>query len=119
MNVDKRTVGTAAWRYFQDVVTAGRGGTNGRLPRGGVAVSAFPTDDSSQLPGWWAEEVQHASHVVYHYGTPVAWLDERDGVWVVPDVHYSPTTTGVQNRIRAAVVNMGGTYRTRVTEPRG
>ena len=40
----------------------------------------------------------HATHVVYHYGTPVAWIDGRDGGWVVPDEDYSPMTSGVQTR---------------------
>lgn len=92
--------GTVQWREFMAVIEAGRGGEYGRVPRGGLAVGANPTEPMTQLPEEWDTDTAHASHVVYHYGTPVAWIDGRDGRWVVPEVNYSPQTSGVQNRIR-------------------
>ncbi|MER6605742.1 hypothetical protein ABT282_07455 [Streptomyces sp. NPDC000927] len=95
--------GNAQWREFLAVLEAGRGGNGGRLPRGGAQVGPAPASDEplSQLPEEWDGEVAHASLIVYHYGTPVAWVDGRDGGWVVPNEDYSPQTSGVQNRIRA------------------
>lgn len=107
MRVAKWQVGNGSWQHFQAAIKAGRGGSGGRLPRGGGQLSAFPTDDASQLPGEWEGDVANASHVIYHYGTPVAWIDGRDGSWVVPGESYSPTTSGCQKRIRDAV----GSYR--------
>lgn len=101
MRVAKRQVGNESWQIFQNVITAGRGRS------GGGQLSAFPTDEPSQLPAAWENDVANASHVIYHHGTPVAWIDGRDGTWVIPDKSYSPTTSGCQKRIRDAV----GSYR--------
>ena len=100
MAVEKRVAlsGNTAWRELMNVIEAGRGGGDGRVPRGGHAVGASPTEPMTQLPEAWDTDVQSATHVVYHYGTPIAWRD-ADG-WVVPEKFYSPSTTGVQNRIR-------------------
>ena len=38
--------------------------------------------------------------VVYSYSTPIAWRD--NGVWIIPDVRYSTTTSGHQYRVRYA-----------------
>jgi len=103
--------GNIAWREFMNVIEAGRGGEYGRVPRGGLAVGANPTKPTTQLPEEWDADVEHATHVVYHYGTPVAWIDGRNGGWVVPEVNYSPQTSGVQNRIREY---LGAGFRTTV-----
>lgn len=97
-------IGTATWQELQRVITAGRG-EFGRLPRGAASLGASPTGEPNQLPEEWRTDVSHASHVVYHYGTPVAWVDSRDGGWVVPAVKYSASTSGCQNRIRAALTD--------------
>ncbi len=104
--------GNVAWREFMNVIDAGRGGGCGRVPRGGLAVGANPTEAMTQLPGEWDADVIHASHVIYHYGTPIAWRDGRDGGWVVPDLFYSAMTSGVQNRIREHL----GNFRTTVKD---
>jgi hypothetical protein len=104
--------GTEQWRSFMAVIEAGRGGSDGRVPRGGLAVGANPVEPLTQLPEEWDADTAHATHVVYHYGTPVAWIDGRDGGWVVPPVDYSPMTSGVQNRIRNHIG--AGKYRTTV-----
>lgn len=112
MKVEKCDVGNELWRTYMSVLKAARGQSE-RLPRGGAQVGAFPVDNEpSKLPAEWKDDVAHASHVVYRYGTPVAWVDGRDGVWVVPEVFYSVQTMGVQNRIRAC---LGGNYRDKVT----
>lgn len=92
--------GTPEWRAFMAVIEAGRGGQYGRVPRGGHGVGANPTSEFTRLPEEWDADVSHATHVVYHFGTPVAWLDGRRNTWVIPPVDYTPQTTGVQNRIR-------------------
>lgn len=101
------SVGTGTWQELQRVISMGRGGSGGRKPRGAAALGATPTDEPNRLPDEWRTDVSHASHVIYHYGTPVAWIDNRDGGWVVPAVDYSPTTSGCQKRIREAI----GEYR--------
>lgn len=103
--------GNIAWRELMNVIEAGRGGEYGRVPRGGLAVGANPTKPTTQLPEEWDADVEHASHIVYHYGTPIAWIDGRNGGWVVPDEFYSASTTGVQNRIREY---LGSGFRTTV-----
>lgn len=104
--------GMEIWRQYMDVLRAARADDGpGRRPRGADMACAAPlSGEVSQLPEWWEADAAYASHVVYHYGTPVAFVDSRDGRWVVPDVHYSPTTSGVQNRIRARLGD--GNYRT-------
>lgn len=112
MSVFRTETGNGVWRDFQNMVKMGRGESYGKLPRGGAQCGATPTDEPSQLPDAWAREIPHASHVVYHYGTPVAWRDERDGEWAIPAVQYSVTSTACQNRLRRAA----GTFR---AEPLG
>ena len=106
------TAGTELWRQYMDVLKAGSAADSpGQRPRGAAQVAAFPENGAlSELPEEWEADASHASHIVYHYGTPVAWVDGRDGTWVVPDENYSPTTSGVQNRIRARLRE--GSYRT-------
>lgn len=90
--------GNAVWQEFQRVLM------KGREVRGGAHLNGTPTlGTGSQLPDEWSADVAHASHVVYHYGTPVAWIDGVDHGWVVPEVTYSATTTGCQNKIREAL----------------
>lgn len=57
----------------------------GRLPA--VYVAAF---DAAQLAADY--------YVVHSYATPIAW--HANGVWVMPDVKYSRTTTRHQNIVR-------------------
>lgn len=38
---------------------------------------------------------------IYSYGTPIAWFDSEYGVWVVPDVRYSVTTSKHQSTLWA------------------
>jgi len=111
MYVSKYDTGNFTWTRFLDVVYAGRGQFGDRLPRGGAQVGALPVEGyTSQLPAEWRPDIRNASHVVYHYGTPVAWVDGRNGSWVVPDVVYSVQTKAVQNRIRTFLGE--GNYRT-------
>lgn len=43
------------------------------------------------------------SQIVYSYATPIAWFDS--GVWVIPSVHYSTTTSKHQGHLRASLPN--------------
>jgi hypothetical protein len=64
------------------------------------------------LPADWRNTLQARSHVIefviVSYQTPVAWLDSEAG-WVVPDEHYSVTTTRQTNTVRYAIDLAGGT----------
>lgn len=95
--------GTELWRQYQEVLRAASAADQpGSRPTGANKVTATPANgELSQLSPEWEAEAEYASHVIYHYGTPIAWIDVRDGVWVVPPVTYSPGTTGAQNRILA------------------
>lgn len=59
-----------------------------------------------QLPEHYWESFAHASYAVFSYLTPIAWYNE-DGVWIVPDIKYSVTTSKHQNKIRTALSWMG------------
>jgi hypothetical protein len=56
------------------------------------------------LPGLYRDAylAQTPVYTVYSYLTPIAWL-LADGVWIMPMVKYSPTTTRAQNKINDAV----------------
>lgn len=58
------------------------------------------------LPGDWARTYTARRHVIDYvvlsYNTPIAWHDTEAG-WVVPDVHYSRTTSVHQSRVRFAI----------------
>lgn len=106
------TAGTDLWRQFMGVFAeAAALHAPGNRPHGAGHVCVVPErGELSQLPEKWEKDAQHASHVIYHHGTPVGWVSICDGKWVVPPEFYSPTTTGVQNRIRARLGE--GNYRT-------
>ena len=59
-----------------------------------------------RLPSDWARTLTArrdvVDYVVYSYATPIAWHDKEAG-WIIPDEHYSVTTTRHQNMIRTAV----------------
>lgn len=59
------------------------------------------------LPKRLAETIlsrrESISQMVYSYGTPIAWFDS--GVWIVPSVHYSPTTAKHQSNLRRYLPN--------------
>jgi hypothetical protein len=100
--------GTETWKLYMDVLRSAGAEGAGHRPRGAAAVGPYPVSgEVSQLPEVWKRDAEYASYVVYHYGTPVAWVDSRDGGWVVPPESYSPTTTGVQNRISARLEGVG------------
>lgn len=113
MEYTGNNAGTETWQQYMDALrSAGAVDYPGQRPWGAAQVSAYPVNgEVSQLPEVWKRDAGHASHVIYHHGTPVAWIDGRDGGWVVPPVSYSPTTSGVQNRIKARLD--GRTYRTK------
>lgn len=61
----------------------------------GLSVGILPRD--------WVQVFRDQSiqYVVYSYATPIAWL--TSGVWIIPDVKYSRTTSKHQSTIRTAV----------------
>lgn len=56
-----------------------------------------------QLPElyWDALIEMNPEYTVYSHKTPIAWY--VDGVWIVPHIRYSNTTSARQNKIRAAI----------------
>lgn len=104
-------VGNEVWETYMMALKAAQAEGEGRKPRGADQVGAFPTQgESNQLPQKWSGLVEKASHVIYHYGTPVAWYDGSAHEWVVPAEKYSVQTSGVQDRIRGVL----GAYRTTI-----
>ena len=118
MTVKISSMGTDGWRLFVDVLKAGAAldtGTN--RPRGANGVNAYPQkapdsdggERGSRLDDAWLPSVRDAERVIYFWSTPIAWT-MRDGTWVVPSDNYTSTTTGAQNRVRAALVRAGVVY---------
>lgn len=86
-----------------------------------------PSSTTGQLEDWVANQYQadkaagKINHVIYHYQTPLAWLktepgesgnlDPRAGdsrhTWVIPDQHYSPTSSRRQAAIKWAIRSTG------------
>ena len=75
----------------------------------GAGVSSY----LGRLPADWHRTLtarQHlVTYVVWSYATPIAWHDKEAG-WIVPDEHYSVTTSRHQGIVRAALTHLGETY---------
>jgi len=77
------------------------GSLSGFKPEGGWRPYEF-----GEMPSDWIEVLRkHAGsglrYVVYSYDTPIAW-HRANGVWVIPDHFYNPTTRQHQYGCRAA-----------------
>lgn len=77
-------------RYAEDFDTSGA--LKGRAGR----AQSF-----GQLPRVYWDTAELADYVVYSYATPIAF--HAQGVWHIPDVKYSVTTSKHQSKIRAAI----------------
>ncbi len=64
-------------------------------------IQGFST--RGKLPELYWDALVHMNpeYTVYSYKTPIAWYS--DGVWIIPHIRYSTTTSARQNKIRAAV----------------
>lgn len=59
---------------------------------------------SGRLPeGEYDAMLRMADYIIFSYATPIAWHSSRDGLWFVPDISYSMSTTRQQNKIRRAI----------------
>lgn len=60
-------------------------------------------DGVGRLPRNLADAIiaMNPEYTVYSYATPIAW--RLDGIWFMPDVKYSPSTTRHQNKISTAI----------------
>jgi hypothetical protein len=97
-------IGNRVWQDYVRVLREAMAlEAEGNRPRGAGQVSAVPSAGTNQLPAEWESHVQYASHVIYHHATPIAWISESTGQWVVPDVKYGQQTSTVQKRIRSAL----------------
>lgn len=83
------------------------------------------TSTTGQLEDWTAGQYRQdvadgkVQHVIYHHQTPLAWLKAEPGpsgdptagdarhTWVVPDQHYSHTSTRRQSAIKWAIRSTG------------
>jgi len=73
-----------------------------------VSEALWGHSGAAQSTGWMpglyrdAYLAQTPVYTVYSYLTPIAWL-LADGVWIMPMVKYTQTTTRVQNKINNAI----------------
>lgn len=83
----------------------GRGSTSlrGELG-GGSTLGELPEPYRSQLVTLSDSGV--ISRVLFSHDTPIAWRTVN-GMWIVPEVRYSVTTTNHQNVARVAIDNKG------------
>lgn len=51
-----------------------------------------------------AVDQRQLEYVIYSYVTPIAW--RSNGVWTMPDVSYSLTTTKQQSKVRVAIADI-------------
>lgn len=79
--------------------TAGSPSTFG-FPLSGYATPNGYSGGLGQMSEEWSAMVGEADYVIFSYGTPVAWLSA--GVWSVPDVTYSQTTSRYVKKVRDA-----------------
>jgi hypothetical protein len=63
-----------------------------------------------RLPVEYQDSAAYAVYAVMSYDTPIAWIDARTGQWVMPQVHYSLTTTKHQGRINVALAVLRGEF---------
>lgn len=77
-------------------------GTLWGAPGGAVMFGRLPSVDR--------RAAETASYVIYSYGTPIAWVNDRDW-WYAPETRYSPTTSkhqtitaGILHKAKAGVV---------------
>lgn len=94
----------AGWWHFHDALKGNPEDftTSGAL-RGSQGAARYNT---GQLPENYRESAREATYTVYSYDTPIAWLTP-DGVWIVPDVKYSVTTSAHQSKIATAISQIG------------
>ena len=67
-----------------------------------------PTGDVGRLPGAWRDVYYHTvndiDYIVYSYSTPIAW-HTNDGLWFVPGITYSATTSRHQSYALSAAMS--------------
>lgn len=119
MASDPYSTGLPSWQTFVTILREAKAlNGGGNRPRGAGAVDVIPQDApdggrGSRTGSWlgseWDESVSRADKIIYFYNTPIAYTVPMFG-WVVPDVSHTATTTGAQNRIRAALKARGISY---------
>lgn len=113
---------TDGWRKLADIIARRDSFHNSTKSfRGTAWIPSYGWRDTlSRLPQEWVDRFRadligdgiHPTmdYIVYSYQTPIAWHTPGTG-WTVPDVTYSPTTSGHQRIIRTAVRHLSD-YRT-------
>jgi hypothetical protein len=97
---------------------------NGEIVEGETALDLRALS-VGHLPREYHDSLAAADFVVYSYDTPIAWHHDRphdltqpelvaswlndggDGVWIIPEVKYTVTTTKHQGDVRAALGGFG------------
>lgn len=97
----------AIYRAVTDRVNLRHGNLRGEQLSPPNTIGGFGVDT-----GWLgvvratALNLADADYVIYSYATPIAWHTHY-GLWVVPDVKYSVTTTRHQSLVRDAIHGAG------------
>jgi len=91
------------WPVLRDALAADRAFVNGGRSFHGAPVAAMPAA-TGWLPQNWAQRMwtDRPTYVVWSYATPIGWRT-HDGVWRVPRIFYSRTTSAHQGALRTAV----------------
>src|SRR5687767_753500 len=74
--------------------------------RGSLEGQYVPVWRFGRLDYDYRDSFKQADYAVFSYSTPIAWHIPDVG-WVMPDVHYSQTTTRHQGKIRTALSVIG------------
>ncbi len=79
-----------------------------KWPNGDVGHEGYPP--MGRLPEENQKELklhidkQLVRYAIYSFGTPIAWV-LTSGIWIVPDVYYTVTTSHHQGVVRTAIAN--------------
>src|SRR5512142_1466846 len=97
-------------RTLRAGIERGEWATEGRKNLLGRPVDVRPVEARGQLPEPYRSELRDSivDYAIYSYNTPIAWR-RVDGVWRIPSVTYSLTTTGHQLLVRNLLRDMAQT----------
>src|ERR1022692_987307 len=80
------------WWVYRDILARREAFTT----HGALEGVPGPAVSFGRLPYEWLSSARNADYVVYSYSTPIAW--HVYGGWMVPDEHYSATTSCHQGK---------------------
>jgi len=97
------------WWALRDILTANQDFSS---PTGNLwgESTQYVTTNYGRLPEPWLtwirkdQERKTLQYIIYSYATPIAW--RSNGIWTMPDVSYSISTTRHQTKVRTAIAEM-------------